>query len=67
MLFNRSCAEYIDGTHKVVEIKGLKYDIENKEININKKYLEEYISQNNAGHEYEIIRDDFGIDIRGTF
>lgn len=67
VLFNRSCAEYIDGTHKVVEIKGLKYDIENKEININKKYLEEYISQNNAGHEYEIIRDDFGIDIRGTF
>ena len=51
----------------MVEIKGLKYDIENKEININKKYLEEYISQNNTGHKDEIIRDNFGIDIKGTF
>ena len=64
VLFNRSCAKYIEGTHEVVEIKGLKYNMENKEININKTYLKEYISQNNYGYEKEIVKEDFGIDIK---
>ena len=51
VLFNRSCAEYIDGTHKVVEIKGLKYDIENKEININKKNKKKKKKKKMGGEE----------------
>lgn len=66
VLFSRSIANYIEGTHEVLYIRGLNYDVKNENIDIKKDRLNEYIGVNNNGREKDTIVENFGIDIDGT-
>lgn len=63
VLFSRSSAEYIEGTHEVLYISGLKYDVQNEKLEINENRLTEYWADKNHGKERELILDNFGINI----
>ncbi len=66
VLFSRNSANYMEGTHEVLYIKGLKYDVKNENIDVNQDNLSEYICVNNYGSEGGTILENFGMDINGT-
>lgn len=65
VLFSRNSANYMEGTHEVLYIKGLKYDVKNENMDVNQDNLSEYVCVKNYGSEGGTILENFGMDING--
>jgi hypothetical protein len=55
----------MEGTHEVLYIKGLKYDVKNENMDVNQDNLSEYVCVKNYGSEGGTILENFGMDING--